>query len=185
MVEPELYRFPAATPLPLILYRAALGQVGKDGQPDRTKGAAAACEALFARHGWGGAWQDGIYHYHHYHATQHEVLGIVAGQAFVRFGGEDGNLVEVKAGDVVVIPAGVSHCNEGSSQDLLVVGAYPGGASPDLQRGAPEAPGARRPSAPLPAADPVYGPRGPLMQSWKRGSAAEPREAPASDAVQG
>ena len=35
---------------------------------------ASKCEALFARNGWLGAWVDGIYSFHHFHSTRHEVL---------------------------------------------------------------------------------------------------------------
>ena len=48
---------------------------------------AATCEALFARHGWLGAWRDGIFSFHHFHSTAHEVLGIVGGSASVVLGG--------------------------------------------------------------------------------------------------
>ena len=58
------------------------------------------------------------------------VLGIAAGWVRVRLGGEGAQTVELRAGDVVVIPAGVAHKNEGASPDLLVVGAYPRGQSP-------------------------------------------------------
>jgi len=81
--------------------------------------------SLFAGHQWGNSWRNGIYNYHHFHATTHEVLGIIRGHASVRFGGEQGVMLEVSAGDVVVIPAGVGHKKEGSSADLQVVGAYP------------------------------------------------------------
>jgi len=157
----ELHRFPEATDLPLILYRAALAEEGK--------AAAKAFEQLFARNGWPGAWRNGIYHYHHFHATAHEVLGIAVGQAFVRFGGEAGPLVEVRAGDVVVIPAGVSHCNEGASEDLLVVGSYPQGQHPDLNKGTPAENAKQRDrlgKVALPAADPVHGVDGPLLRHW-------------------
>ena len=50
------------------------------------------------------------------------------GSAQVRFGGEDGELVGVTAGDVVVIPAGVAHACIEASDDFSVVGAYPDGA---------------------------------------------------------
>ena len=157
----ELHRIPEATDLPLILYRAAIAEQGK--------AAAKAFEQLFARNGWPGAWRNGIYHYHHFHATAHEVLGIAAGQAFVRFGGEEGPLVEVRAGDVVVIPAGVSHCNEGASEDLLVVGSYPDGQRPDLNKDTPGQNAKLREKlgkVALPAADPVHGPEGTLLRHW-------------------
>ena len=160
-VEGELHRFPEATDFPLIHYRAVLAAEGE--------AAAAAYERIFAGNGWAGSWRNGIYHYHHFHATTHEVLGIAAGQAFVRFGGEDGPLVEVHAGDVVVIPAGVSHCNEGASQDLLVVGAYPDGSRPDLNKGTPgenEKARAKLGRVAVPGADPVYGQAGPLLRHW-------------------
>ena len=64
------------------------------------------------------AWRNGIYAHHHYHSTAHEVLGIVAGSVRVRLGGERGTTVELRAGDVVVIPAGVAHKNEGASPNL-------------------------------------------------------------------
>jgi uncharacterized protein YjlB len=87
----------------------------------------------------------------------------------VQFGGENGPLVDVTLGDVVLIPAGVGHKNLGSSRDLLVVGAYPPGQRWDLCRGTP----AERPWAleniarvPLPKLDPVYGSAGPLTSQW-------------------
>ena len=83
-----------------------------------------------------------------------------------------GSVLDVRAGDVVVIPAGVGHQNLGASGDLLVVGAYPGGADPDLCRGRPD----ERPRAldnirqvALPAADPVHGRAGPLLAHWRKG----------------
>jgi uncharacterized protein YjlB len=148
--------------LPLLIYRGVLGLRSKDPAAD--------CQKLFARHKWGNGWRNGIYNYHHFHATTHEVLGITRGQANVRFGGEQGVLIEVCAGDVVVIPAGVGHRNEGSSADLEVVGAYPENHEPDICTGD----GSERDRAlkalahvPLPNADPVFGAEGPLFDRWK------------------
>lgn len=138
------------SPLPLLLHRGALaGDAGAE-----------AFETLFGGHGWGGLWRNGIYGFHHFHSTAHEVLGIAAGTARVRFGGPRGQSVEVQAGDAVIIPAGVGHLNEGASADLLVIGGYPKGQRADLRRGDP-AEHARMlrniAAVPLPARDPVTG----------------------------
>src|SRR5205823_682720 len=148
--------------LPLVLYRGALKADG-----DR----ASACEKMFERNGWPGAWRNGIYGHHHYHGTAHEVLGIAKGAARVRLGGEGGETVELTAGDVVVIPAGVAHKREWASPDLLVIGSYPEGQQPDMNRA--EAATHDRALAniarvPLPAADPVTGRADPLLHYWSR-----------------
>jgi uncharacterized protein YjlB len=153
-------RVPNNPSLPLIVYRAVL-------EPGPR--AAAACEALFAGNDWSASWVDGIYAHHHYHSTAHEVLGIAAGSVRVRLGGENGKTVELCAGDVVVIPAGVAHKSEGASPDLVVVGAYPGGRSPDMRGPAEqERERAQRNIAEvaLPACDPVFGKSGPLFERW-------------------
>jgi uncharacterized protein YjlB len=132
--------------------------------------AAHECEQLFARNGWLGAWQDGIYSFHHFHSTTHEVLGIVAGSASVVLGGPSGRRFEVGRGDVLVLPAGTGHCNAGSSADLLVVGAYPNGMRWDLRRGNPaerEEVLANIEAVPLPDTDPVHGRDGPLAEIWR------------------
>jgi uncharacterized protein YjlB len=154
-------RVPNNPSLPLVVYRGVL---------ETGRRAAAACEALFAENGWGGAWRDGIYAHHHYHSTAHEVLGITAGSVRVRLGGEQGKTVELRAGDVVVIPAGVAHKNEGATPDLMVVGAYPGGKGPDMRSpGAQDRDRALRNirEVALPGSDPVYGKSGPLIERWR------------------
>jgi uncharacterized protein YjlB len=132
--------------------------------------AASSCEELFASNGWLGSWRDGIFSYHHFHSTAHEVLGVVSGSAAVILGGPSvGRRFEVQAGDVLVLPAGTGHCNDGSTADLLVIGAYPDGMSWDLRRGDP----AERDEVlqnisrvPLPKADPVEGAEGSLLDLW-------------------
>ena len=160
----EQHAFPEISEFPLLVHRAALKTQGDK--------AAEACLERFARNGWSGGWTNGIYRFHHFHATTHEALGIVSGSASVRFGGKDGPLVAVEAGDAVIIPAGVSHCNEGASDNLVVVGAYPGGREPDMQRhGSDEMTDATRKrvrSVPAPEADPVFGKEGPLTLAWAR-----------------
>ena len=144
--------------LPLLVYRAA---VPAD---------AAAIEARFAANRWPPAWRDGVHPFHHFHSTAHEVLGVARGEASVLFGGPGGDVLTVHAGDVVVVPAGVGHCNQSQSADLLIVGAYPDNAPrPDLRRGRVgehEAAVQAVAVVPLPPADPVAGPAGPLRQLW-------------------
>ena len=145
--------------LPLLVYASALP----------SGSGPTAFEDLFAAHAWTGAWRNGIYPSPHYHSTSHEVLGIYRGQAQVRFGGESGVVLDVAAGDVVVIPAGVAHQRVSATAALGVVGAYPKGCSWDLCRCAPgERPAADRAIAavPLPPCDPLYGPGGPLVALW-------------------
>jgi uncharacterized protein YjlB len=147
--------------LPLIVYPGAIDPKLSDS--------AAAFEALFGRHGWGGSWRNGIFPFHHYHSTAHEVLGIAAGEAEVRFGGEEGQTLTVRAGDAVLIPAGVGHKRLSATTDLLVIGAYPGGQRADLMReGAEDKAGIRRRinAVPLPGADPVGGDSGPMAEHW-------------------
>lgn len=167
-LKPETYRFTAGggvpnnPRLPLLVYRGVLETEGNDP--------AARCEQLFTRHHWPAAWRNGVYDYHHFHTTAHEALGIVRGEARVRFGGPGGQTVQVRAGDVVVIPAGVGHKNEGASGDLLVVGAYPKGQDWDI---CPARPGERDcalasiADVPVPESDPVYGADGPLIEEWR------------------
>ena len=58
---------------PLIVYAGAIDPAA--GDP------AVAFETRFAANGWGNGWRNGIFPFHHYHSTAHEVLGIAAGEA--------------------------------------------------------------------------------------------------------
>ena len=157
--------FPNNDRLPTLVYRGAV----KDLE-DVEVGDPAAFERLVRSNGWGGTWRNGIFGYHHYHSTAHEVLGIVRGSAQVQLGGPDGPVLNVEAGDVLVLPAGVAHKNRGSDRAFLVVGAYPEGQDWDLLRGK----SGERPEAdeniaevPLPASDPVFGDEGPVVERWE------------------
>jgi uncharacterized protein YjlB len=132
---------------------------------------ASSCERLFAENGWLGAWRDGIFSFHHFHSTAHEVLGIVRGHARVTLGGPSGKSVEVTRGDILVLPAGTGHRNIGSTADLLVIGAYPDGMLWDLRRGVPaehDEALANIHAVPLPKSDPVSGAGGRLNELWQR-----------------
>jgi uncharacterized protein YjlB len=148
--------------LPFIHYLGAVA-LPERGDP------AAVFEELFERNGWGNSWRNGIYDYVHYHSGTHEVLGIARGHARVRFGGNSGKVVDLREGDVVILPAGTGHQSLDASKDLLVIGAYPQNGKYDEFRGSRQEHERALESIPkvhLPAKDPVYGADGPLMDAW-------------------
>jgi uncharacterized protein YjlB len=148
--------------LPVLIYHDAFGLTKADP--------ANVFERAFERNGWPPQWRNGVYDFHHYHSTAHEVLGFGAGQARLMLGGEGGHEITVRAGDVVVLPTGTGHCNLGSSQDFLVVGAYPPNQHWDICRGAPSAfDQERMHGLAYPASDPVIGASGPLTKLWRSG----------------
>ncbi len=113
---------------------------------------------LFAAHGWGGSWQNGVFDFHHFHSTSHEVLGVVAGQATIELGGPQGESFDVQAGDVIVLPAGTGHRRATARGGFTVVGAYPAGQEDyDLLRRADDAARERIRTLPVPDQDPVGG----------------------------
>ena len=166
-VQPEQWHFEddgvfPNSPLPLLFYRKV---ITADEKPS-----ASIFEQHFAENDWTNSWRNGVYSFPHYHSTSHEVLGVYSGTANLRLGGQHGQNLEVHAGDVIVIPAGVAHQNISASDDFGVVGAYPDGRDWDLLRGLPD----ERPKAdqniaalPIPDNDPVYGAKSPLRQIWK------------------
>lgn len=131
---------------------------------------AAWLERRFMANGWKNTWRWVVYPFHHYHTNAHEVLGVFAGSARLKLGGERGGEFDVRAGDVLVLPAGLGHMGLSHTPDFEVVGAYPGGKEPDLVRaGEMDTKEALRAIArvPLPDRDPISGEDGPLMEIWK------------------
>ena len=148
--------------LPFLIYQGAVTLDPK--QPEQT------IENLFETNNWGGTWRNGVYDYLHYHATVHEVLGVARGHARVRFGGDHGQELEIKAGDVAILPAGTGHQCISASDDFCVIGAYPPGSKMEITRPTPENHAKALQTIPkvaLPPADPVTGQHGPLMRLWR------------------
>lgn len=153
--------FPNNGHLALLVYRNALQLQSADVSAD--------VEQFLESNGWSNSWVDGVFDYHHYHSTTHEVLAVIDGSTRIQFGGPSGISLMVEAGDVIVIPAGVAHKNLGGEENFKCVGAYADGRDYDMNYGKSE----ERPQAdenikgvPLPASDPVFGMGGPLIKEW-------------------
>jgi uncharacterized protein YjlB len=148
--------------LPLLLYPGVFLPFGDDPATD--------VEARFSQNGWPAAWRNGIYARHHYHSEAHEALGVCHGRAKVQFGGPAGPIIEIKAGDAAVLPAGTAHKRIEASEDFGVVGAYPPGQQPDMccgRLGEYQEAVRRIALVPVPAADPVLGLVGGIVDLWR------------------
>lgn len=155
--------FPNNGLLPLLIYQKAL-QIPAEKASETVI-------SLFEINDWVNAWVDGVYDYHHYHSTAHEVLGVLKGSARIQFGGPNGVSQLVEQGDVVIIPAGVAHNALDLYDDFSCVGAYPSGQDYDILQGKA---GEREKAlenlknVSLPISDPVYGTEGPLLTNWNK-----------------
>ena len=139
--------------LPVLLYRSLVTPATS----------VEAVEDLIAKSGWKPQWRNGVYPFHHYHSTAHEVLGFARGEAKLILGGEVPGGVEltVKAGDLAVLPCGTGHCRVSASSDFLVIGAYTLNQDWDLCRAAPDPASIERmKKLPYPA-------QGPLTRPWR------------------
>lgn len=135
--------------------------VHRGGVPGGTE---EAVRARFRANGWLNNWRyPGIYTYPHFHSTSHECLGVAAGWMEVELFGRGGTRLRVAAGDVIVLPAGVSHRMTGHSDDVMMVGGYPEGRDWDNIQEDQITEETRRAAAkrimmlPIPAQDPVTG----------------------------
>ncbi|KAI0645296.1 RmlC-like cupin domain-containing protein [Trametes meyenii] len=150
--------------LPLIIYRGVFpAPTPAAEQIESHIVAVGVCEPM---------WKYQMYADDHYHTTAHELVVVHTGRGRVNFGGEgcQGKVVtEIKAGDAVLIPAGVSHrLVEDLDGGFEVIGSYAVGAEHwDLCYGKP---GEEEHIANIKllewfAKDPLYGDGGPATTS--------------------
>lgn len=145
---------------PLIVYKQAF---------DPAENLDDVMERTFASNNWTNAWRNGVYTYHHFHSIAHEVVGVYKGSAQLHMGGENGEKLDVEAGDVLIIPAGTGHKQISASGDFAVLGAYPNGMDYDVLTGEE----ANRnkildnlAKVPLPDNDPVLGNDEGIIKYW-------------------
>lgn len=144
--------------LPVLLYRRAFNS------GDLTE----KMEDAFRKNGWPPQWRNGVYDFHHYHSTAHEVLGFAGGTAKLMLGGQGGHEITVEAGDIAVLPAGTGHCRLEADNRFLVIGAYPAEQHWDICRVAPDAEAiGRMRGLRFPKSDPVTGVGGELVHAWR------------------
>ncbi|KAJ5084917.1 hypothetical protein NUU61_009496 [Penicillium alfredii] len=123
---------------------------------------------------WGPLWEA------HFHPNTHECYAIIRGQSTLVLGREHaattgGVEVDVSAGDVVVVPAGVSHRSISADNEYRYIGVYPEAApkwrnnfckgKEDMHLLVEEIT-----SVAVPEDDPVYGKDGPLVTLWQQAS---------------
>jgi uncharacterized protein YjlB len=157
-LEPHAW-VPNNARLPVLVYRRALAPGAQD--------LAKAFSERFAANGWPVQWLDGVFDYHHFHSTAHEVLGVFAGTAELILGGPGGRVLRLHAGDALLLPAGTGHCLLSLAGGFRVAGGYPRGQQWDIRRDALTPPEWRAMQAlGFPASDPVYGTQGPLIEHW-------------------
>jgi uncharacterized protein YjlB len=149
---------------PVLVYRGCVSLATKRFDP------ATIIDSLFDANGWGRSWRDTVYDFVHYHSKIHEVMGVARGNAKIECGGIKGRVLVLKAGDVVILPAGTGHRLIDSSRNFLVVGAYPAQGTYDECTDSRDRPEAVKRIAKVrkPGKDPVYGAGGGLSHHWER-----------------
>ena len=139
---------------------------------------------------------------HHFHSVTHECYAVFSGSSRLLLGRgplddpDAGKEVDLRAGDMIVLPSGVAHCSLSSDGDYEYLGLYPEVSplfrlywptrSNEVSQGSPkwdnnfckadasetEEKAKKAGAVPVPQFDPVYGEDGPLVQIWSRTATA-------------
>ncbi|KAH8883206.1 hypothetical protein GQ53DRAFT_830900 [Thozetella sp. PMI_491] len=173
--EPEHY-FVGDTPyvpgseLPVVVYRGALKHCQNEEEIRIY---------LESNGGWvrGGAWN--AWFKSHYHPNVHECYGVATGSSELSIGRgplDDHSaeqLIRLNKGDVMIIPAGVSHCSSTATEDYRFIVFFPKEdpkwISVWCQTDEDTAENKQRAlQVPLPSTDPLEGPNGYLIREWSK-----------------
>lgn len=132
-------------------------------------------EHTFKKNNWLNNWRDIVLPYDHFHSNTHEVLGLGKGHVSLKIGGVHGKIVDLKPGDVIIIPAGVGHYSVSEHHDYQFVGGYPNGHAWDLKTGLEQNERSHIlksiSAVELPKTDPIFGNEGLLFKKWHYASA--------------
>ncbi|KAK7227982.1 hypothetical protein V2G26_000152 [Clonostachys chloroleuca] len=172
VTQPEAFFFKPTnyvpnSQLPVLLYRKVLPFPLQENS----------VKAFLESNNWvhGGTWN--AVPRHHFHPNTHECYAIVKGSSELLIGvgpldsEAEGEVIHVEAGDVIVLPAGVSHCSKSFSQEYRYLGAYPK-ESPKWKneygrdQSRFESLALECSSVNIPDWDPVNGHQGPLQKLW-------------------
>jgi uncharacterized protein YjlB len=125
---------------------------------------------VFSENGWNDNHRRSISNKDQFHLRSHEVLGIVDGSASVLLGGPLGKTIELRKGDLLLLPAGTAHKMIVGSSDFKVVSAVPEGQEKDElvdERRVPDQYCGQIVQATLrPKTDPLFGYKGPVFDFW-------------------
>jgi uncharacterized protein YjlB len=128
-----------------------------------------AVRGLMERNGWGGTWTWTVFDYHHFHPDAFEALAVASGSATLMLGGPQGETVEVRVGDVMILPPGFGHRRLAMRDGLRICGAYPPGQENyTVIRGSSGYDDAMRrqiAAVAKPRTDPVWGADGALLKA--------------------
>ncbi|KAL6890916.1 hypothetical protein GGI43DRAFT_415122 [Trichoderma evansii] len=148
--------------LPVILYRDVLPEPRNEETTTN----------FLTAYGWEkrGTW--GHISMRHFHPNTHECYGIFQGNSTLLLGkikDGEGIQIDVRTGDVIVLPAGTAHSSLESYGDYRYIGVYPKECPKWISESGKQ-PATSFASmireVPTPKADPVYGKQGPLVALW-------------------